>query len=363
MIKKKILIVGNYNSIHLQNWIKHFITNINFSTSYLSYEKSNFKFNDSVIQNLSRSDNRFYSIISNFFFVLKFIRIEKPQIIVIHYINEQLTIFSILKYFFRYKLVIVPWGSDLNFNINLIQKLIKKILITNSDMIITDGYHIKEKINNFFKVHHNNIIISNFGINLQHIYDLSENLYIDEFIHKNKIKKFIVSNRSLEDLYSIDTLIYAFDSFVKNNIDFSLIIIGDGAKKNELSKIAKKLNIQKKIFFLGRLQHQDLLRWVKKSKIYVSTSLYDAGLSSSIAEAVFLKKRVICANNSDNNFWMEKYKKGLIFKGRDFNDLNHKLSKILELKDEDNIDISYFKKMFDYDSVMKNIEFQFIKFF
>lgn len=363
MNKKKILIVGNYNSIHLQNWIKHFNNNKNFLTVHLSYENSNFKSNSIVIPYLTRSNNIFYSIISNFFFVFKFIRINKPQIVVIHYINEQLLIFSLLRYFFKYKLVIVPWGSDLNFNISLIQRFIKKILMINSDMIITDGYHIKDKINKFFNVRHNNIIISNFGINLKHIYDLSENESIDDFLHKNKIKKFIVSNRSLDDLYSVDTLIYAFDRFIINNIDFSLIIIGDGDKKNELLNISKKLNIQKKIFFLGRLQHNDLLRWVKRSNIYVSTSLYDAGLSSSIAEAVFLKKRILCANNSDNKFWMDKYKIGLIFKGRDFNDLNYKLSKILELSDVDEIDISYFKKMFDYDSVMENIELQFFKFF
>jgi glycosyltransferase involved in cell wall biosynthesis len=100
-----------------------------------------------------------------------------------------------------------------------------------------------------------------------------------------------------------------------------------------------------------------LLKWVKKSLIYISTSLYDAGLSSSIAEAIFLKKKIICANNSDNDFWIQRYELGLTFEDKNFNDLNDKIYSILNFEvNEDSIDISFFEKMFDYDSVMMNVE-------
>ena len=85
----------------------------------------------------------------NFFLIANFLYKDKPKMVVIHYINEQLINFWLLKIFFKYKLTIIPWGSDLNFNINIFQKFIKRLLISKSDLIITDGYHIKHKLLNF----------------------------------------------------------------------------------------------------------------------------------------------------------------------------------------------------------------------
>ena len=80
-------------------------------------------------------------------------------------------------------------------------------------------------------------------------------------------------------------------------------------------------------------------------------------MSSSIAEAIFLKKKIICANNSDNNFWMKRYDLGLTFENKNFNDLNNKIYSMLNFKvDKDSIDISFFEKKFDYDSVMVDID-------
>ena len=206
--------------------------------------------------------------------------------VVIHYINEQLINFWLLKIFFKYKLTIIPWGSDLNFNINIFQKFIKRLLISKSDLIITDGYHIKHKLLNFLKLI---TIILKFLIwnRFKKIYNLSNSQNIDNFLSDRNIKKFIVSNRSLEDLYSIDTLIYAFKKLSKSIQDIHLIIIGDGTKKDQLIELSKSLNIENKVIFIGKIDHEELLIWVKKSSIYISTSLYDAGLSSSIAEAIF----------------------------------------------------------------------------
>jgi hypothetical protein len=173
MNTNEVLVVGNFNSIHLQNWIKYFFQNKRFELICLSYEKTNFKIFDCKLKNLNRKKSSIFSIFVNFFFLANFLYKNKPRMVVIHYINEQLINFWLFKIFFKYKLTIIPWGSDLNFNINILQKSIKKFLINKSDLIITDGYHIKSKLLNSFKINHNNIKISNFGINLKKINNLS----------------------------------------------------------------------------------------------------------------------------------------------------------------------------------------------
>ena len=46
--------------------------------------------------------------------------------------------------------------------------------------------------------------------------------------------------------------------------------------------------------------------------IYVSTSLSDGGLSSSIAEAMAFERIVIATNNSDNKKWI-KHERNVIY--------------------------------------------------
>ena len=45
-----------------------------------------------------------------------------------------------------------------------------------------------------------------------------------------------------------------------------------------------------------------------KIDIFVSTSLSDGGLSSSIAEAMSFERVVVATNNSDNSLWIKDIK-------------------------------------------------------
>ena len=42
-----------------------------------------------------------------------------------------------------------------------------------------------------------------------------------------------------------------------------------------------------------------------KIDIYISTSLSDGGLASSIAEAMSFERLIIISNNSDNKIWIK----------------------------------------------------------
>ena len=54
---------------------------------------------------------------------------------------------------------------------------------------------------------------------------------------------------------------------------------------------------------------------------------------------------------------MQRYNLGLTFENKNFNDLNDKIYSMLNSKvNHDSIDISFFEKKFDYDSVMIEIE-------
>ena len=61
-----------------------------------------------------------------------------------------------------------------------------------------------------------------------------------------------------------------------------------------------------------------MIKFYNSIDIYVSTSLSDGGLSSSVAEAMSFERLVIVTKNSDNNKWIKDGENGFLFKNKDY---------------------------------------------
>ncbi len=347
MHKNTKIIFGNFNSIHLKKWLNSFNENHYYKISYEPTEKK--------IKNcysLKRNKNFLilYSLYNFFYLLLKLNKL-RPKVIIIHYINEITFIVFLLSFFFRFKILIFPWGSDLNIKTNFITKFFKKLALQKSNLVITDGYHIKDKLVNLFKINPNNIKIYNFPISFDSIQNFKNRN------KKNIYTKFIFSNRSLDKIYSIDILIRAFKLFLNDYPYYKLVIIGDGNLRESLIKLAFEIGIEKNVIFTGKLAFEEMIQYLVESELFVSTSTSDAGLSSSIAEALFLKKKIIVSDNSDNHIWIKNFDNGLLFKTDDINDLYNKLKCATEndfiFKDSS---YNYFLSKFSYEKVMPEIK-------
>ena len=347
MHKNIKVIFGNFNSIHLKKWLFTFNENHYYKVSYERTEKK--------IKNcyfLKRNKNfLILSSIYNFFYLLfKFYKL-RPKVIIIHYINEITFLVYLLSFLIRFKIIIFPWGSDLNIKTNFITKYFKKLALRKSNLIITDGYHIKNKLVSLFKINIDKIKIYNFPISFDGIQDV-KNRY-----KKTVFTKFIFSNRSLDKIYSIDILIKAFKLFLIDYPSYKLIIIGDGELKETLIKLVYKIGLEKNVIFTGKLNFEEMIQYLVESELFVSTSTSDAGLSSSIAEALFLKKKIVVSDNSDNHIWIKNFDNGLLFKTDDINDLYNKLKLAIE-NDFIFKDSSYknFLSKFSHEKVMPQIK-------
>ena len=58
------------------------------------------------------------------------------------------------------------------------------------------------------------------------------------------------------------------------------------------------------IKFIGRYQYENLPELINNHDIYISTSLSDAGIASSIAEAMACQKIVIISDSGENKSWI-----------------------------------------------------------
>ena len=99
------------------------------------------------------------------------------------------------------------------------------------------------------------------------------------------------------------------------------LIYGSGPETNNLKKLTIDLSLQKNILFMGRYQQDELPHIFSILDCYVSTSLSDAGISASTAEAMSCELSSISSNNSENNLWIRHAKTGFLFENKNVDQL------------------------------------------
>lgn len=72
-----------------------------------------------------------------------------------------------------------------------------------------------------------------------------------------------------------DLTIKSFSKFVNKYPNSTLTIVGDGNLKEELNKLVKKLNIQDKVSFLGKVENSKLVKLYNESSCFILPSDYE----------------------------------------------------------------------------------------
>ena len=169
------------------------------------------------------------------------------------------------------------------------------------------------------------VIRINFGTDVS-IFDYRSN-YI---ITSNRLS--IVSLRSLEPIYDLETLIKAVKILTNNypELIVNCSIFGSGSQENYLKNLVSELNLNNFVTFKGKFEYQLLPDILKSYDIYVSTSKSDAGLAGSTSEAMASGLPVIISDNSENSFWIDN-DSGFLFKTSSPDDLAEKIMVVCKL--------------------------------
>lgn len=130
----------------------------------------------------------------------------------------------------------------------------------------------------------------------------------------------IISTRSLEPIYDLETLIRAAPLVLEGVPDAKFTVIGSGSQAAMLEALAVDLGVRDRIDFLGRLENADIPGQMGRAKIYVSTSLAD-GTSISLLEALAAGLLPVVANIDANHPWVKHEQTGFLFKPHDPQDL------------------------------------------
>lgn len=118
-----------------------------------------------------------------------------------------------------------------------------------------------------------------------------------------------IVTRSLTSDYRHDIILKAFSILNQKGIDFQLTIVGDGKELPKLKELARKLKIEKKIHFTGRIPNTKLPELLQKSNIYLSMPITE-GVSASLFEAMACNCYPIVTDIPGNQSWIKHRENG-----------------------------------------------------
>lgn len=302
----KICFLAGANSAHSHRWIGYFAERgyeIHWISLMPSIETISKKISFYDIGPLSTSP---INVSIQALKARNLIKKIKPDILHVHSAGTYGLIGALTGF---HPLAITVWGSDVLLSTGIKKKLVKFVL-TKADLLTCDGDNTTSALINFGvrpeKIHRNY-----WGVDILKFKPMppDADLKKEFFDLKSPI---VISLRSLEPIYDIQSLIKSVPLVLKEMPDTKFIIAGDGSQRKYLQEIVISLDISKAVKFIGYVSSQQLPNYFNIADVYVSTSLSDSGLAASTAEAMACGLPVIITDFCDNKKWVKNGENGFV---------------------------------------------------
>lgn len=219
------------------------------------------------------------------------------------------------------KMIITPWGSDVQYspknsksraikmwvNKLIIKRLAHKSIAVCCDseaqaQILLKAGSTRDKINiiyfgtdtNIFKPENrNNVLRSKYGAEEENI--------------------LVISNRSHEEIYDLQTFILAAKIAHDHNPKLRFVLAGSGSLTETLKQKISEIDMEDYFYLPGRMSDEEFASSTASCDIYVSTSKSDGGLAASTAEAMACGLPVLISNFGENESWLRNESAGYVF--------------------------------------------------
>lgn len=181
------------------------------------------------------------------------------------------------------------------------KKIIQKYAYQKADLIHAWGKVMADHMQ-YSGVDMTKVMILPKGINLS-LFKFNDN-------QNSEIINAIVT-RSLHPEYQHDLILKAFSYLKKNKVPFKLTIIGDGIELKKLQTLARELNLEKEVFFTGKIDNQEIPTYLQQSNFYISMPTTE-GVSASLFEAMACGCFPIVSDLPGNRHWIQQKVNGIL---------------------------------------------------
>lgn len=138
------------------------------------------------------------------------------------------------------------------------------------------------------------------------------------------------------------------------NLNFQLILAGEGKLKPEIIDYAKQLNVEDKVTFTGFIEN--ITSFMNGIDIYILPSLWE-GFGYVIVEAMYCKKPVIAFNLSSNPEIIEDKKTGFLIAENNLEEIIDKIKLLFDNKKlREELGENGEKRVLEYFTIEKTLE-------
>ena len=167
-------------------------------------------------------------------------------------------------------------------------------------------------------------------------------------------KRLVFAAGRLTKQKNFSYLIDEFCLFSKKNVDFILLILGEGEEKNKLKQKIKNLNIENKVHLIGNVK--DVYNYFKQGEVFILSSLWEE-VGFVMIEAAFSNLFIISSDcpNGPKEF-LDNDNNGILFKNNKIGELTKSLEKYINIENNKKYRIKAKKNTRKYTRFMHNIE-------
>ena len=331
----RICYLANIVSVHAKKWVSYFV-NKGYDVHVISFEKGTiYGAKVHIIRMPFLSRNRTFGLKMMYLGkIRKLIDKIKPDLIHAFYVTNYGYFASKMDF---HPLIVTAEGSDileLKTESRIMRYAKRKIaegVLKKADLMTTDANHVKARM---FELGANQgkIEVVQFGVDVNKFTTNGNHTKIDQVKTKLNIhnRPSVISLRNLYPIYNVETLIKSIPMVIGEHPTCKFIIASTGSEKEKLVSMATSLGIDQpyNLEFVGRIENDELPNYLNAVDVYVSTSLSDAGLSMSTAEAMACGRVVLITDTYENKDWVSDADQ-FLFKNHDSAELAVKLNRIL----------------------------------
>jgi glycosyltransferase involved in cell wall biosynthesis len=308
-MKKKInlCIIAGADSIHSYKWIKYF-AEAGYKITWISLTPTTFDPIPGVSFFHIDGGAGIWGMLKAILQTRRIVANSQPDLVHVHYVgaNAILGLYSGVK-----TIVATPWGSDVILNKHVFfKRFFAARILRRADLISCDAWHMRNEVMQF-GVSAERINIINFGIDSQRF---SPRMASSEIRKQYDLgaAPAVISLRNFEPVYDIPTLLHAVPLVLKKHPLTRFMLVGRGSLDAELKALAQSLGIADAVRFVGFVPNVQLPDTLCSLDVYVSSSLSDAGIAASTAEAMACELPVVVTDSGENNRWIEDGKNGYL---------------------------------------------------
>ena len=302
--------------------------------------------------------SRFPNLLTNMIQTRCLIKELNPDLLHAHFITNYGKL-GLLSGFHPF--VVSAWGSDILVDSKRSggAKWMTRQVLRKADLITCDGQNTGREMMEL-GANCDKIVLVLHGVNLAEFNPArnDETLRNDLQISDSPVVACFTS--SLHPKYDVETLIRSIPLVLEQVPRAKFLITGEGEQLDMLMNLAKVLDIQDSVRFVGKLPHDRLPYYLTLADVFVRIPLSEGGIAVGLLEAMACGVAPIVTDVGDYRSWIRNGENGFVIPVRNQKELADRIIRLLGdehlRRNMENINLELVKERADYEREMRKME-------